>query len=469
MGALSFAGALPSNAQQSFEQMVSVFDKVSLWDSSEITREKFRVALQARVQQAIATQKSVESVLVIINDKTQAGVARRVDPTASVTINTRGDAKPRDLAKFAANTVARSVSGLKVDNVAVSVDGKPIAVHGDEDSIAGAGSGEVLEQLIAWKGQFRQSIEQRFDYIPGLRVQVNVTLNRTNKVEERQTVDPTQTINIPSEENTTKDTTTEARPAGEPGAVPNVGLSTADAASTPPGSNSETSNTKYTNDYGKSTIRLSTGAGDATVSGVSVGVPRSYFVTLWKSNNPQSSAGPTDADLQPMIDSTLLTITKDVKAMTKVADSDISVTDFADLPVVIASAPVTAGATAGVGAMVGGYGKEIAVGVLALASLFMVSRLVKKSTPAPLPPPVSEEAVAAADASDGILSVSQLAKLEGGEMLAGEVAEGGPVLIGQELDDETIEAKQMLEQVQSLVKDNPDAAAQLVKRWLNRS
>ena len=36
-------------------------------------------------------------------------------------------------------------------------------------------------------------------------------------------------------------------------------------------------------------------------------------------------------------------------------------------------------------------------------------------------------------------------------------------------DEDTIKAQQMVEQVSTMVKENPDAAASLVKRWLNRS
>ena len=41
-----------------------------------------------------------------------------------------------------------------------------------------------------------------------------------------------------------------------------------------------------------------------------------------------------------------------------------------------------------------------------------------------------------------------------------------PVL---ELDDDAVRTEQVREQVSTLVTENPDAAAALVKRWLNRS
>jgi len=47
--------------------------------------------------------------------------------------------------------------------------------------------------------------------------------------------------------------------------------------------------------------------------------------------------------------------------------------------------------------------------------------------------------------------------------------EGDPLLDGMELDEESAKAQQMLNQVSALVEENPDAAANLVKRWMNRS
>ena len=37
-----------------------------------------------------------------------------------------------------------------------------------------------------------------------------------------------------------------------------------------------------------------------------------------------------------------------------------------------------------------------------------------------------------------------------------------------ELDEETVKAQQTMDQVQQMVQSNPDAAASLVKKWMNR-
>jgi flagellar biosynthesis/type III secretory pathway M-ring protein FliF/YscJ len=51
----------------------------------------------------------------------------------------------------------------------------------------------------------------------------------------------------------------------------------------------------------------------------------------------------------------------------------------------------------------------------------------------------------------------------------GEVGASDPSLDGVEMDEETIRSRQVVQQVTSLVKENPDNAAALVKRWLTRA
>lgn len=105
---------------------------------------------------------------------------------------------------------------------------------------------------------------------------------------------------------------------------------------------------------------------------------------------------------------------------------------------------------------VGGHLKEIILGGMALMSLFMVSMMVRKGTPATITLPPAP----AASAGSPVLS--------SGESLVGEAIAGGTTLDGMELDDEAVRAQQVLDQVSTLITENPDAAANLVKRWLNR-
>jgi flagellar biosynthesis/type III secretory pathway M-ring protein FliF/YscJ len=162
-----------------------------------------------------------------------------------------------------------------------------------------------------------------------------------------------------------------------------------------------------------------------------------------------------------MVDLELTQIKTGVKNCVGIkSDEGVSVDMYTDGNAMLAmatgqvAASGAGGATSTAVSGVTSHVKEIAVGVLAVVSLFLMSSIVKKSAPAPIivPPPVKEP--------------PQI--LTAGEMLAGEAAEGGAMLDGMELDGDAIKAQQMVDQVSTMVKENPDSAAAMVKRWLNQ-
>jgi flagellar biosynthesis/type III secretory pathway M-ring protein FliF/YscJ len=85
----------------------------------------------------------------------------------------------------------------------------------------------------------------------------------------------------------------------------------------------------------------------------------------------------------------------------------------------------------------------------------MMSSMVRKATPAPV------VAVSAPVQAPSILTAA--------ESLAGEVGMSNAALDGMEMDEDAVRTQQMLDQVTTMVKENPEGAASLVKRWLNRS
>ncbi len=196
-------------------------------------------------------------------------------------------------------------------------------------------------------------------------------------------------------------------------------------------------------------------AGDVTVVAATVRVPTSYFAAIYQHQNGTTKE-PGEKDLTPLIEAELPKIRTDVLKCTGLqADKDVSVETYTD------PAPVVATNTAQVSPLsfssIGGHSKEIALGGLAVMSLFMVSMMVRKGAVVPV-------LAQAAPAPMGTTPT-----LGTGEAFAGEASEGGATLDGMELDEEAVRSQQMLEQVSTMVKENPDAAATLVKRWLNRS
>ena len=200
-----------------------------------------------------------------------------------------------------------------------------------------------------------------------------------------------------------------------------------------------------------------TPAGDTTPVAAAVRVPLSYLAAIYTRENP-AVKDPTEKQMRTLIDEQLPKIRNDVRMCTNIkSEADIAVETYVDTMPFMAASPQTV--TAGVSSVLltGGHIKEVILGAMALVSLFMVSMVVKKGSPVPAfaaAAPVSNTAAPIISADDDF---------------AGEVGSGNATLDGMEMDDDSVRTQQMLEQVSNLVKENPDSAATLIKRWMNRS
>jgi flagellar biosynthesis/type III secretory pathway M-ring protein FliF/YscJ len=210
-------------------------------------------------------------------------------------------------------------------------------------------------------------------------------------------------------------------------------------------------------------------SGRMTPTSVSVAMPKSYFIKAYMTEK-HTDKEPGEVVLADYIKNELDKYRSSLKACLDLkTDEAVSIATFTDLMPIAAESPSQT--ASGVSLLMGNHGKEIVLGALALVSLFMVSTMVRKSG-AVLATPTDGISTTAGATVDALL-----AKAGGGaksvmkvvtEEDAAEVGESGQTLDGVELDEETVRAQQVVEQVSTLVKENPDTAANLIKRWMNR-
>ena len=105
--------------------------------------------------------------------------------------------------------------------------------------------------------------------------------------------------------------------------------------------------------------------------------------------------------------------------------------------------------------------------MLALISLFMVSMIVRKGGRVTSNPSLA--GVGGMAGPIGGFLDARSAALNSEEDATPIFGGGKPAMEGVELDPESYKAQQMVEQVTSMVEENPDAAASLVKRWLSKA
>ncbi len=458
VASLMYAHALPRNAKDGFDD---VMKNINPFMSTSQSDKVWNRGKELTVSQIIREFPDVAEAHVMIDPTREVRIGGGVDPSATVTISTRTGAKvSQQLVDAAADVVQGAQSSLPRSKIKVVVDGFPRRVRQDD---AGNGMFPDDQQELIQRAELRleDKIKNHLSYISGLMVSVTVKLNTTREVVDQKTFDPKNAISKETElHSKTSETTGGSGPGAEPGVAANAGLSVsgnpAPAASGANNTTEETT-TKIQNYVGASEIHRSTPAGDSTPVAAAVRVPLGYFAAMYMRENP-TAKDPTEKQMRGLIDQQLPTIRADVLKCTGLKlDNDVAVETYFD-PTPMVAAPQTVTAGMSMALLNGGHLKEVILGALALISLFMVSMMVKKGTPVPV------VAVAAAATPAGPTPV-----LDAANELAGEVGSGSNTLDGMELDDDAIRTQQMLEQVSDLVKENPESAASLVKRWLNRA
>jgi flagellar biosynthesis/type III secretory pathway M-ring protein FliF/YscJ len=327
----------------------------------------------------------------------------------------------------------------------------------------------IVQAIRAHEELYRQQILKQLGFINGLFVSVNVDLN-TKRVETDQTVlDPKTSVHLTvSEEDHSVDATSPGGGAVEPGAAGNLGSNTPLAVGGGGGaagggtSNETESKATYQNTVASTISHVVQGPGDAPAVSASVRVPRSYFISMY--HDIHKGADPDDASLEALIKDELNRIRQDVKSCTGIKSDDaVAVNWYSDGgTVATVLTPAVPAPTSPLTLLLVSHIPQIGVGGLAMVSLFMVMMMVRKSAPVPIP------GLNMAGASDEEPE-APTNRLHSDAPVAGEVSEGDKTMEGMELDDEAVRTQQVIEQVSNMVSENPDAAANLVKRWLNRT
>jgi flagellar biosynthesis/type III secretory pathway M-ring protein FliF/YscJ len=377
-----------------------------------------------------------------------------------------GESATQHLIDAAGHFIASSHANLSWQRVSVIVDGMLRRVR---DPQAGGTGGDYREQVEKFEKDVEERVRQQFSYIPQMTVSVSFKVAMENTHIRSHSYDKDNVIHKPVEESerTSESSNPSAGPGGEPGAQPNIGMSITPAAVAqgPATTTENESKTKSQLLAGEQVKEVTTPPGMGTPLAAAVHIPRSYISSVIKEEKGGAGAGAAEPDEQAIQNRFKLemdAIRKTVKAVVGLDNEQaVVVSMYTDLSPRPGAPGGGAGAGAGgfstsVVAVAGAHSREILLGGLAVVSLFMVSMMVRKGNPLP--------ALAAV-----AMPTMPMPVLDASETLAGEVSEGKQMLDAMELDEDAVRAQQMIDQVSSMVEENPDAAAGLVKRWLNRS
>jgi flagellar biosynthesis/type III secretory pathway M-ring protein FliF/YscJ len=452
---LGYAQALPQNFDSAFDDMVK---EMNPFDSPNKTEEMLLHAKERTLAEFIRHFPGVSDASVVIDPTSETRLdGPDVQPVATVTIRTSRSAEApnnRQLAESAANTVCTAQAGLTRSHINVILDGVTFPLKDRNDDDMAGGDGIALQKQA--EDRYCDKIQGVLRDIPGLFVQVTVNVDMSKTVTNKHKIDPKQTVSVATHtESTSDETTSDAAPAQDPGATPNTGMSLPASGGSGGGSTNTSDISSYETDHGQENSWVTTPPGTYQVQAASVRVPRSYFIRTFKAEN--AGKEPDDATLAAYIGDGLTKIKNQVKGCCAPApDDDLTVGYYIDIAPPEDAHMEIAGSNSQVSVALASHTKDIGVGALAAVSLFMVMMMVRKAAPEPLLVP--EDMQEAGDPKS----------LDGGETIVGQASGTGPTLDAVELDPDAAKSQQMLDQLESMVQTNPDAAATLVKRWLNR-
>lgn len=462
---LNKADALPEDFEFGFAKLM---EADSTFQQSSVLEHQRQVALGYELANVIASSPSVEHAFVLIQQQNKRTIGQaRVRPSASVKITMKGShSVTQTIVDGCAKLVATAVAGLSPHDVTV-FDTKTLKAHHVPNPE------ELLAQgLLAERKKNEQhllsKIMAQLSYVPGVLASVSVELDGSKSHTEAYSYGEAE---VKSEETKTSKAGSASAP-GETGVNPNTGVALKAGGG---GMQSESEEGRTENFEPKVTERRVEEKAPFALkrATAAINIPRSYVLNVFKARYPdKNDPSETDSTFINVRDEEFSKVRGAVKnILQSKADEDVQVEMYYDVEsagVMIAGMPGVLGGAAAVSELttteaLKSYAPQAGLVALALFSLFMMTRLVRKSTrtarnafPMPEEQDVDEYAVA----PDGILAVP------GGPIGRAETSEG--FLVGQEVDEQTLQNQQLDEQVARLVDDDPEGVADLLRRWVEQ-
>jgi flagellar biosynthesis/type III secretory pathway M-ring protein FliF/YscJ len=273
-------------------------------------------------------------------------------------------------------------------------------------------------------------------------------------------------VSLLTEEEKESSTHRGAAPGGEPGVNPNTALNVTGVGGSGGDTTAEESKrTKFDAAMGRDTVSTLDPGGKPMRTNVTIAIPKSYLVQIYRDSQNDPEAMPTDDELDAIKAVQFAEIEAQASATLTTSEdgtSRLGTVTVGMIPVMAAIGPGAPGFEAGAGGTMNAADsllssklvKNSVLGGLALVSLALMFMMMRKaSKPGELP--TAEELV-------GIPPSLQM-----DEDMVGEADEASPALAGVELDEGEVRESRIVEQVTDLIKQKPDDVATLVNRWMS--
>lgn len=464
MGAMADEGAMPSD----FLSFLSSATKdVGPFTSRQQQEEMLKVARQKELALIIRSMRDIENAAVLFDEQKKGGLNRDVLMTASVSIKPVGG-QPLDEQQvpMIRHLVAGAIAGLSPDNVTViDLNGRTYS-GSSSGPLGSAAEDPYLARKQKYQADWESMIRGALSYVTGITVTANVELDRelTHQMEQVK-IDP-KPVALTTREQSNISSSETPGAAGPPGLAsqqPNAAASLAGVGGPRNEEENTTSETQSVTSHDRITTEMA-GLTPRRVS-VSVGIPASYFESVWRQRQPPSSSEeeqpktPDPAELAQIEREETAKIRAHVAALiplpvdtTVDPASLVTVTTFSTVEMPQLPEPGVA-----VWALdwLGRSWSTLAMLGLAAFSLMLV-RSTLKGVSSTEPPPVT------------VFSATVSEPVSTSEAAPAPLAEGNAQTPAakRQLKRRFTSGKSMKEELTEMVKEDPDAAANILRSWI---
>ncbi|HKD37824.1 MAG TPA: flagellar M-ring protein FliF C-terminal domain-containing protein [Pirellulales bacterium] len=458
MAALADAGALPTGFGDSMMKAITTGGPLT---SHNQQLALAKVALERQLAEIVSAMRGVETASVLYNVDSEPGLSlNHAIKTATVNVKMRGSQTLEDNQVLMIRQLVAGAIGCKPTDVSVGdlTTGRTHAAG--SGTTPGGVDNDYADMKEKYEKQWEAKIRDALNWIPAATVKVNVELNPEIMVEQSDDKFD-KPVPFDTEENNSSTTSQSAAPGGPPGLVAQRGVQSNApanlAASNGTKNQSETNKTRTKSAV--TTSRLITKKAPLTPSRVtvSIGVPRSYYESIWRLKNPTPAGSdpkpisPQDIDAleaaeQPKIEQlvgNLLPPVHDEKVQQ--TTKQVTVMTFQQLPGPAIEQPTVADKAT---AWFVQYWSTLGTIGLGMVSLLMLRSMVRavpaaesprsEAAPVTTAPAGEEEDAAAVEQQDAAARLKRRAKS------------------GPSLRDELVE----------IVREDPDAAANILRNWI---
>lgn len=459
IAALAEYNALPADP---YTHLTGVMNGSNPFTSRFELDVKMKAAKQQELALVISRFRNVEQASVLFDEVEKDGLRRQKIKTASVAVQTNGAGLEEGQVKAIRNLLSSSYAGLERGSISITDTTSGIS-HSEPGDAASGGDGLYASAKKQYEADWRKKIIDRLAMVPGINVGVNVEMHPEIQADTTTVKYDPKVVPIRASESTLDSTSSGPNMSGRPGAVPNgvgaVGNQPAEVATMPgpkSSQNSTTSETVSMAGHEQTLLRKSPLVPQRVTA--SIDVPLSYFVKVWRQANP-TPAGQTAKDPDPGELKRIETQERDrikeavvnllpLPPAGKEPYPLVSVTTYIDLPSAAIAGPTIADQAT---TWFASNWTTVGMFVLGMVGLMMLRSMIGSAAPSSPAP--------AAQREEEHQATGHAEKEE-------EPADDKPEPILVMKRKLSTKGPNMREELRQLVKDDPDAAANVLRGWI---